>query len=157
MKRYLWCDIDSTVNDHWRRIKRNTDGTRIYSSAWSYDEIMKDEPLHHAVKANNLLFEKYNLSFVTARGFDGALRVTQDWLNIHKFKYNNIVIVKNMKEKVEFILDTTCHILIDDMTTGQERCRNNLTFHIEHIARLARKGIRVVWNINWDKILKALI
>ena len=44
VKPTLYCDIDSTINDHWKRIKRNTsEGICNWSRAFSEEEVMKDK------------------------------------------------------------------------------------------------------------------
>ena len=54
MKKQLYCDIDSTVNNHWVRIKKwalpQYPGNGIHHLAFSRDEIMLDEVLPNAVE-----------------------------------------------------------------------------------------------------------
>ena len=53
-KKVLFCDIDSTINNHWVRIKKWTipefPGEKIHWRAFTRDELMKDKPLPNAQK-----------------------------------------------------------------------------------------------------------
>ena len=72
MKKKLYCDIDSTINNHWVRIKTwsKNDSKKISWRAFTKAELMKDEPLPNAKKALTKLSNEYKIVFLTARGFN---------------------------------------------------------------------------------------
>lgn len=88
-KPVLFCDVDSTVNDHWNRIRRHSsaDGKTTSKAAYSYVETMKDIPLPLAVESVTALSSVYSVRFLTARGgYERAYDATRDWLVAHGFQ-----------------------------------------------------------------------
>tara|TARA_Y100001970_G_C14176213_1_gene827128 strand:+ start:140 stop:766 length:627 start_codon:yes stop_codon:yes gene_type:complete len=73
MKKILICDIDSTINNHWKRIEKwskDTPNNEISWKAFTMKELMKDDPLPNSQKALSELSKKYTIHFLTARGFN---------------------------------------------------------------------------------------
>ena len=72
-KKKLYCDIDSTINNHWVRIQRwalpKFPGTSIDQRAFTKQEIMKDSPLPGSLEAIKKLSKFYEIHFLTARNF----------------------------------------------------------------------------------------
>lgn len=117
---HLWCDIDSTVNNHAERIRRNSVKGRILPSAFSHSEIMKDTALPGSVEALTSLGRIARVHFLTARNFDDAYSITSDWLNANRFVYDDLFLVRNHEDKPAFLKNQTVDLFVDDMTVGQE-------------------------------------
>tara|TARA_Y100001980_G_C14553810_1_gene339560 strand:+ start:3516 stop:4142 length:627 start_codon:yes stop_codon:yes gene_type:complete len=71
----IFCDIDSTINNHSVRIRKWTlpkyPGNHIHWKAFTEKEIMLDEPIKNAKESILMLSNKYSINFLTARGFNG--------------------------------------------------------------------------------------
>ena len=52
-KYVIYCDIDSTINNHENRIKKWYKEGKIHPNAFTYEEIMKDNVLLDAVESNH--------------------------------------------------------------------------------------------------------
>ncbi len=94
----LYCDVDSTLNNHWVRIQKwavpSFPGTDIAQNAFTREEIMKDEPLPHSVETLKEFSKEYEIHILSARGFEDSYQITKDWLLytdvIEDLKNNNI-------------------------------------------------------------------
>ncbi|OIR21157.1 MAG: hypothetical protein BD935_00030 [Marine Group III euryarchaeote CG-Epi1] len=113
-KKILFCDIDSTINDHWKRIKKWTipefPGEQIHWKAFIRKELMKDKPLPNAINSISRLSEKYEIHFLTARGFNGSKSYrlfSERWYDYSfgklVLKINNFLSVKLPKLKNDLI------------------------------------------------------
>lgn len=124
MDKVIYTDIDSTLNDHWRRIRRNTlpqwPGTKIDPKAFSREEIMKDLPLDGAVDVLQELAEKYPIVYLTARAFQNALPITQEWLKKYEFPEGEIVPCQTLSNKPHILRGRPAGVVIDDFLKGQE-------------------------------------
>ena len=70
----LYCDIDSTINNHWKRIERWTNpfpGGKIDFRAFTRKEMLLDEPLENARYSLNKLSKHYSINFLSARSSMG--------------------------------------------------------------------------------------
>lgn len=152
----IYCDIDSTINNHEVRIKRCSIGNKINPEAYTYDEIMKDLPLEDAIESNHKLYEKYSIYFITARKrFPNGYNSTRDWLNKYGFRYDKIILTNNTDEKISIIKqDPNLKVFIDDCTINHQQ--------IPIINEAAIKKINlesipfIIFNNNWNDIVKKL-
>jgi hypothetical protein len=125
MKPQLYCDIDSTINNHWVRVQRNSKEGVILPEAFSREEVMKDEPLPGAKETlAEFIRHGWDVHFLTSRSWDTALYSTGDisaeWLRKHGFSYSTLNIVNSHHEKIPFLKSHHCDLYIDDFTGGQE-------------------------------------
>ena len=64
----LFCDIDSTINNHWVRIQKwaqpSFPGTSIHQNAFTREEIMKDLPIENAVESIEKFSKEYGVDVV---------------------------------------------------------------------------------------------
>lgn len=123
----LYCDIDSTLNDHINRIKRNSENGIIKPTAFTRSEIMKDEPLPGAVDALWRFKKFFDIHYLSSRYFPDAKSITEDWLMKHNFPIDSINLVKMHFDKIGFLNQrkNSVDLYIDDFTIHQER--TNLT------------------------------
>jgi len=161
MKKQLYCDIDSTINNHWVRIQKwaspKFPGHSIHPNAFTRAEIMKDKPLPGARAALEKLSEKYDIHFLSARNFDDAQSITEDWLNMHGFKYKSVNITKNSKEKVSFLCSRKCDIFIDDLSAGQEKGPSYINLYHDTISLLKKEKIPfIIFKGNWFQVVQEL-
>ena len=154
----LYCDIDSTINNHWVRIQKwalpRFPGNSIHPNAFTREEIMKDEPLSGAKDILNILSSKYNIHFLSARNFPDAYGITKDWLDKYKFKYTSINIVKSANDKLGFLKNKDCDILIDDLSYGQEHGESYVNLYNNVITKLKNTGINLLlFKGDWSRFI----
>ena len=144
----LYCDIDSTVNNHWARIQKWAlpvfPGSSIHPNAFSRGEIMKDEPLVGARSVLGALSSGYKIHFLSARNFPDAHQITEEWLNKNNFKYDSINIVKSARDKVPFLAGVDNDLLIDDLSKGQEYGGSYVDHYHDVISLLKDAGVNLV-------------
>lgn len=116
----VYVDIDSTLNDHANRIRRNSKNGEILPSAFTRGEIMMDNPLPLAQHTLKELKKRANINYLTSRNFEDAHSITVDWLSIHGFPQGQVHVVQSHHEKVDFFRSHPCDLFIDDMTAGHE-------------------------------------
>ncbi len=159
-KKKLYCDIDSTINNHWVRIQRwalpTFPGTSIDQRAFTKEEIMKDSPLPDSLDAIKKLSKFYEIHFLTARNFFNAYDITKEWLEFHKFPYDTINVVRSSREKPGFLLKSSCDLFIDDLSAGQEFGPSYKNLYTETIRDL--NLFKIPYEVfsdsnNWSKIL----
>tara|TARA_Y100001973_G_scaffold102270_1_gene166975 strand:- start:1694 stop:2179 length:486 start_codon:yes stop_codon:yes gene_type:complete len=153
----LYCDIDSTINNHWARIQKwalpSFPGNSIHPTAFSRGEIMKDKPLKGAKDTLKRLSAEYNIHFLSARNFPDAFSITKDWLDKYNFNYDSINIVRSAAEKVNFIKEKQCDIFIDDFSYGQEYGDSYKNLYKNVIVELQNMGINIIiFKGDWSKI-----
>lgn len=146
----IYCDIDSTLNNHWVRVKKYK-GAR---EAFTEDAVMQDIPLPYSVEVMNELSRKYEISYLTARGWDDGT-TTRKWLKKHGYPTGEILIVNSLADKIPVLAEDRPEIFIDDFETGQEKdCH---TFHCDRVIEIENMGIKVIYDIDWQKIRKELL
>ena len=153
-RKKLYCDIDSTINNHWERVHRwSNNGECNWSKALSREEIMKDEVLPGAKETLERLSDKYEIHFLTARNFADAYNITKDWLDLKGFKYESINVVKKSKDKPEFLELNGSDLFIDDLSAGQERGPSYVNLYTETISDLESRGLRyIIFKGDWNDI-----
>tara|TARA_R110000765_G_scaffold423931_1_gene533605 strand:- start:309 stop:812 length:504 start_codon:yes stop_codon:yes gene_type:complete len=160
--KYLYCDIDSTVNNHWERIKKwaipSFPGHSIHPRAFTREEIMKDKPLPGAKRILNMFKEGgYKIIFLTARKFDDAYGITTDWLDEHGFVYDDVIVVDNSEAKVPIIQkameEDKMDLFIDDFSAGQEYGPSYKNLYVGVIQDLQILGAHVeVFKGDWQEV-----
>lgn len=159
MKKQLYCDVDSTINNHWVRIQKwslpRFPGNSIHPNAFTRDEIMKDSALPDALESIKTLSKIYDIHFLTARNFSNAYEVTKEWLDLHKFPYKSINVVKKSKDKPAFLNQRRCDLFIDDLSAGQEYGPSYVNLYHETISMLNNLGIKYeIFKNNWKEIVR---
>lgn len=156
----IFCDIDSTINDHWRRIRRNTvpnwPNGRLDKKAFTEAEIMEDYPIDYNCVLDNIVLAGAELSFLTARNFIGAREITVKWLKeIAKIAYKELYIVPSMESKIDFLAIHRPDYYIDDFMSGQE---NSIpTFRRGIAEAIENLGINViVFRNDWNDVLEQI-
>jgi len=141
------CDIDSTITDHWRRIRRWTKphwpGGRCSSEAFTRDEVMKDLMLPDCREVLWDLSNRYEIGYLTARGWPRGLQVTLEQLD--GFDLPNpkeVTVVASIGDKVAVLRDNPCAVYIDDFMTGQENAIG--TFRRRVAEAIEEMGIFVI-------------
>ena len=162
MRKQLYCDIDSTINNHWVRIQKwakpSFPGNSIDSRAFTREEIMKDEVLPGSLDAILKFSEEWDIHFLTARNFPDAYDITKDWLQLKGFPYNTINVVKKSKDKPPFLSSRKCDLFIDDLSAGQEYGPSYVNLYLNTIQDLKERGIVFeIFKNNWKDILEKYI
>jgi uncharacterized HAD superfamily protein len=143
----IYCDIDSTINNHWVRIENKLESIE--------KNIMLDLVLPHAVECVNKLNDRFDFNFLSARYYHDAYEITLKWLIKNEFNFKTLRLVESMDCKYNFLRYNRCDIYIDDFTSGQERGQKNLTYRTDLIKIIRELGIEVfVFNNNWPNINK---
>ena len=146
----LFCDIDSTLNNHWERIQRCTiNGKCDFSKAFSKEEIMKDKVLDGALESLDKLSLFYEIHFLTARPFDNAYEITKEWLDKNGFKYESIIVVKSPMDKIQHLIKSDC-LFIDDLSRRHEIYPPYKILYWNVIRELNRNNIKYeIFKNNW--------
>ena len=155
----IYCDIDSTINDHWRRIRRNANPAwpvgHLDKNAFSEMEVMKDLPQCGAMETLNALQQSFEVSFLTARNWPDARKITKLWLARYGFQYKNLYTVASMEAKVAFLEMNRPDYVIDDFTSGQEN--SILTFRADIASQIQNMGVKViVFRNSWQDVIEQL-
>ena len=161
MKKQLYCDIDSTINNHWVRIQKwampRFPGNSIHPTAWTREEVLKDEVLPGALSAINTLSDSWDIHFLTARNFTNAYEITKEWLDLKGFPYKSINIVSRSADKPPFLVERDCDLFIDDMSAGQEYGDSYVNLYKDTISELEKNNIRyIIFKNNWSEIVDNL-
>lgn len=157
MKNQLYCDIDSTINNHWVRVQRwaipSFPGRSIHPNAWKREEVLKDEPLPGALKMIHKFSKDWDVHFLTARNFPNAYDITKEWLDLHGFPYKSINVVRRSIHKPPFLLERKCDLFIDDLSAGQEYGPSYVNLYKDTISELKRLQINfIIFNGNWTEV-----
>tara|TARA_R110002153_G_scaffold65181_1_gene174567 strand:- start:1201 stop:1680 length:480 start_codon:yes stop_codon:yes gene_type:complete len=154
----IFCDIDSTINNHWVRIQKNYENNAISDKAWSREEIMKDLPLVGSREALSGLSKSFEINFLTARGdIPDGFNITRDWLDLYDFKYNSLILVKKPIEKVDFMVNNQPSILIDDFSRRQEIGPSYIHLYDDVIKQLKIKKINFfLFKGDWQQTIKEI-
>jgi len=153
-RKKLYCDIDSTINNHWVRVgKWSKDGKCDWSRATSREEVMKDDVLPGALEKLQELSKEYEIHFLTARNYKDAYSITKDWLDSKGFTYESINVVKKSIDKPEFLELNGCDLFIDDLSAGQERGPSYVNLYHETIAQLDARNLNyIIFKGAWGDI-----
>ena len=158
----LFCDIDSTINNHWVRIQKwaqpSFPGTSIHQKAFTREEIMKDLPIENAVESIEKFSKEYEIHFLSARNFPEAWDITKQWLDKWGFTYKSINIVRSSIDKVQFVKQNPCDLFIDDFSKGQEYGNSYEVLYTDTINLLNDMGVNLeVFKGDWNEVVKKYI
>jgi len=158
----LFCDIDSTINNHWVRIQKwaqpSFPGTSIHQKAFTREEIMKDLPIENAVESIEKFSKEYDIHFLSARNFPQAWDITKQWLDKWGFTYKSINIVRSSIDKVQFVKQNPCDLFIDDFSKGQEYGNSYEVLYTDTINQLNSMGVNLeVFKNNWLELTEKYI
>ena len=153
----LYCDLDSTLNDHYRRISRFTiEGSCDFAAANQMDEVMKDLPLPFAKKSIDTLKQDYIINILTARPYPNAYKITKSWLDKFNFYYDDIIVVERSIDKIKY-LEAKDTLFIDDLSRKHE---SNLPYTILYentIKELEKRKINyILFKGDWKKVMHKL-
>lgn len=156
----IFCDIDSTVNNHWVRIQRNTTigkngSVNISDKAFAREEMMQDEPLAGSKDAIKKLKEEHEIHFLTARGaIKDGFNITKDWLNYHDFEYDSLMLVEKTMQKVELMSGYRDSLLIDDLSRMQHIGASYIHLYRDVIKELEKNNINfILFKGSWVDVL----
>lgn len=157
----LITDIDSTLTDHWRRIRRCTvprwPNGQIDSRAWSWDEVSKDVLLPGAYDVLWALTKRgYRIGYLTARSWDRTGDVSRRQLTAFDLpRHLPIRVVDTLNDKIRQLTEMKCDVYIDDFMTGQEYVIGS--FHHDVAKRIESAGICVVpFRNDWFDVLEQI-
>ena len=120
-------DVDSTLNDHWRRIAEWAKGSgRCLTAEFHRATWTEDRPLPGAVQATQDFKSVADARIVilTARDWDMPDgKNTKTWLDRYNFWYDHVKVVGSGSMKPFYLRDRKIDLFVDDFTAGQEsRC-----------------------------------
>jgi len=150
----LFCDIDSTINNHWERIQRcTTNGKCDFIKAFSKEEVMKDEVLPGARESLKELSNRYEIHFLTARDFPNAYDMTREWLNKNGFEYESIIVVNKPMDKLKYVTEAGC-LFIDDLSKKHETNPPYKILYWNVIRELNKNNVNyIIFKNNWKTIM----
>ena len=154
-KPQLFCDIDGTINYHYKRIRKWTlphwPGDKIDPNAFTREEIQKDEVIPDSVYALKELSNHFDIHFLSARDFPDAYDISKEWLDKNGFTYDSINIVSKPIEKIKFLKKNKSDIFIDDLQRGHHT--DKLEYYHDVIEKLIENGIQFeIFSNNWSAI-----
>lgn len=154
----LFCDIDSTINDHWKRIQKHTYNNKCnWDKAFSREEIMKDSPLPGAKEALQMLSKEYEIHFLTARPFKDAYSITKTWLDQNGFIYESIIVVNKSMDKLNYVKEPNC-LFIDDLSRKHETYPPYTILYKDTISLLNNHNVNyIIFKGDWDEIINKVI
>ena len=154
----LFCDIDSTINNHWERIQLFTvNGKCDWSKAFSEEEILKDKILPGSKSALKILSNYYEIHFLTARPFPNAYNITKKWLDLKEFEYKSIIVVNKSMDKLKYVTEPGC-LFIDDLSRKHETNPPYKILYWDVIKELDKSNVDYeLFKNNWDEIVKKRI
>lgn len=159
-KRVFVTDVDSTIFDHWRRIRRNTvpqwPGGQISTRAWSMEELARDRMIGTCKEVlSNLYARGWVIRYLTARYWPACIEHTRVQLRVNDLPCpDDVTVVGSMLEKPKALREMgRCDYYVDDFTTGQENSIGN--FHHGIARAIEAQGPKViVFRNDWDDVLE---
>jgi len=133
----LYCDVDSTINNHWVRAQKYY-GTNLFTERYI---IMQDKPLDGARETLWEFSDRFNIHYLTARCFNQAYSITKDWLIDNDFPIDSIKVVNSSIEKVPFLLSKKVDLFIDDLSGDQKNHGSYKILYQETIDLLENNNI----------------
>ena len=152
----LFCDIDGTVNYHYKRIQKWTlpkwPGDKIDKRAFTRDEIINDEVIPESISGLLKLSKYFEIHFLTARNFPNAYDITKEWLDKNRFYYDSINIVSEPMDKIRLLKKNKSDLFIDDLKRCHHKERE--IFYYDVIEKLIQNKIRFeIFSNNWDALV----
>lgn len=153
--RNLFTDIDSTINNHWERIKRFAIGDypprQIDPKAFSEEEVLKDQVAFESVYWLNRFKEAgWKIHYLSARP-KHLLNATTTWLDRHHFPVDTLNLVDSAHDKPSFLKSVSVDLFVDDLARNHEN-GEPILYH-EIISKLKKIGIPfVIFKGDWSEI-----
>ena len=133
----LYCDVDSTINDHWIRAQKHY-GTPQFTQRYV---IMQDKPLQNSRETLWEFSDRFCIHYLTARNFIDAYSITKDWLIDNDFPIDTIKVVSSSKEKIPFLLENKVDLFIDDLSADQKNYGSYVILYDDVIDLLNKNNI----------------
>lgn len=145
----LYCDVDSTINNHWVRAQKHY-GTNLFSERYV---IMQDSPLPGAREVLWEYSDRFNIHYLTARPYNQAYSITHDWLVDNDFPIDSITVVNSSMDKVAFLLKNSVDIFIDDLSADQKNHGSYKILHEDVIKKLEELSIPYLrFKGDWEEV-----
>ena len=150
----LICDVDNTVADQMRRLKKyfnRQSGTLDEKLAYSAKAIAKDIPIEGSAEGiRHFKRIGYRVIWLTARKRE-LRKATYHWLINHDFPVDKLILVNKLRDKIEVIRKMRPDLIIDDCQYNMEHLKPLLAS--EFIADIHNMGFSlVVFQNNWADI-----
>jgi uncharacterized HAD superfamily protein len=151
----MFCDIDSTVNNHQERILKwrvgNSIPYRIHANAFSEAEISKDIVMFNSsFWLNEFKSSGWQVNWISARPFF-LYEVTYKWLLNNNFPVDSLTLVKRADKKLKYLFSNKVDLFVDDLSYGQEN--EEIILYDNIISNLKSKNVKFeIFNDNWEKI-----
>jgi len=162
-KKLFVFDVDSTIVDHWRRIRCNTvprwPGGKIHRKAWTWPELEMDNFTGNPIECLETLWglsAVNEIRYLTARGYDldGVLTIRQ-LKNLKVPNPESVTVVPNMAAKIAILTAMKPYVYVDDFMTGQENAIG--TFRREIAKKIEALGIHVVvFRNSWADVISQI-
>jgi hypothetical protein len=120
-RKTIYCDIDNTVCNNIKRLRKYKEEEHINFNKMTSNDMQTDTVIDESVKYNNLLFELYDIKFITARNrIPNAYNETIKWLDNNNFKYSELILVNKLVDKFYYLQNKEFVTIIDDFTINHE-------------------------------------
>ena len=156
-KSVVTIDLDMTVADHRKRLKRACHGGGIDRSVlFSEDLILSDKVIAHAPAALRAIRKNHSIVFLSSRTASVA-SATEKWLKKHKLMSQNdqLIVVGSETEKLQHFrrLKPRLYAIIDDFKYDFQSGRPRLSARVlPHL--LSFDVFVIIFDNNWRRIVK---
>lgn len=156
-KSVVTIDIDMTVADHRKRLKRACRGGSLDRDVlFSEDLILSDKVIAHAPAALRAIRRNHSIVFLSSRT-KSVTAVTEKWLKKNKLMGRNdqLIVVGSEKEKLRHFrrLGSRLYAVIDDFKydfqSGKPRISSRVLPHV-----LSLDAFVIIFDNNWRRIIK---
>lgn len=152
----IYIDIDGTIANNIERIKKwslpkwplNKNKNQVLDNKYNED-LLIDTPIEYSNEIINMLYEHYNIIFITARN---NYYLTKKWLLEYKY-YHTELILADMNKKIDIMAkDSNFYYFIDDFTKGYEY--GSFILRKDMIEKIKKLKLNYcICNNNWYNIL----
>ncbi len=154
-KKQLYCDIDSTINNHSERLTKwrigNEKPYRINKKAFSNLELYRDQ-----IRFDSLFWirkfkeSNWQIHWITARPKRSFI-VTFLWLKKNKFPVDSLTMVSSIYQKPPFLKRLKVDLFVDDLSFSQEN--DEKIIYNDVIKILNEENIKFkIFENNWEEI-----
>lgn len=156
-KSIVTIDLDMTVADHRKRLKRACHGGGIDRSVlFSEDLILSDKVIAHAPAALRVIRKHHTIIFLSSRT-KSVKAVTKRWLKKNKLMTSSdqLIVVGSEAEKLQHFsrLMPRIYAIIDDFKydfqSGKPRVSSRVLPHL-----LSSDVLVIIFDNNWRRIIK---
>lgn len=115
-KKVLVCDIDNTVTDELKRLRRFLDPKtqKVLPQAYNEQEVFRDEPLPGASQALKRLAERFRIVWLSTRPAS-QYKMTFEWLTRNEFPVDDLILVEKRNDKIPVLMSIKPYVYVDDM------------------------------------------